>query len=454
MKNKILLSLVTASVLSTQVYANNADDIKLLKAQVNDLQAYIEEVEDALDKTETKILVDKIKLGLGMRVEANDFDTTYADGSSPKNEDVVYRTKLNINMKSKIADNLKFSGRLSSYKNWGDSNTDQMAMANMDSRQGRTPDNDSTLFVERAYLDWSLNKNSDYPMYLTIGRHPSSDGPSYQIKEGTERKGTYDALVFDGSADGVVLTANLNKVLPGTTVVRVGYGMPNNGSTYNDNMKDTKVYVLFVDKTCEKISYKHLIQMYAVKSKDLMVNPDLDVNDKNIGDLDLFGGMFEIQNVKGFDFFAHYSYSVAKPNGQTADLSTMGMTATEGLLTSTAGDTEEKTGHAIWLGTRYNMNKIWSVGAEYNKGSQNWFSYTLSPNDSINKLATRGTAKEVYVSKKINKYANVRFGYVDIDYDYTGTGSWIGEARKITSALGTNVEKEKTNTYLTFNVLF
>jgi len=452
MKNKILLSLVTASVLSTQVYANNADDIKLLKAQVNDLQAYIEEVEETLEKAETKILVDKIKLGLGMRVEANNFDTTYADGSSPKYEDIVYRTKLNINMKSKIADNLKFSGRLSSYKNWGDSNTDRAAMANMDSRQGRTPDNNSVLFVERAYLDWSLNENSDYPMYLTIGRQASSDGPSYQIKEGTARKGTYDALAFDGAADGIVFTANLNKVLPGTTSFRVAYGTPNNGSTYNSNMKDTTVLGFFIDKTCEKISQEHLIQIYTVKSKDLMANPDFGTGDKNIGDLDISGAMFEIQNVKGFDFFAHYSYSVAKPNGETVNLSTMGMTATEGLLTSTDGDTEEKTGHAIWLGTRYNMNKIWSVGAEYNKGSQNWFSYTLAPNDSINKLATRGTATEIYVSKKINKYANVRFGYVDIDYDYTGSASWIGEARKITST--TNAIKEKTNTYLTFNVLF
>jgi hypothetical protein len=217
-------------------------------------------------------------------------------------------------------------------------------------------------------------------------------------------------------------------------------------------MKDTKVYVLFVDKTCEKISHKHLIQMYAVKSKDLMINPNLGENDKNVGDLDLFGGMFEIQNVSGFDFFAHYSYSVAKPNGQTANLTTMGMSDTEGLLSSTYGDTKNKTGHAIWLGTRYNMNKTWSVGAEYNKGSQNWFSYTLSPNDSLNKLATRGTAKEIYISKKINKHANIRLGYMDIDYDYTGSASWVGEATKITST--TNTIKEKTNTYLTFNVLF
>ncbi len=451
MKNKILLNLATIALLSTQTFANNTEEIKLLKAQVNELQKYIEEVEENLESTETKILVDKIKLGLGMRVEANNFQTTYANGSHPLNKGTIYRTKLNINMKSKIANNLKFSGRLSSYKNWGDSNTDTNAGASMDSRQGRTPDSDSSLFVERAYLDWSLNTNSDYPMVLTVGRHPSSDGPSYQIKEGTTRKGTYDALAFDGATDGILFTSNLDKALPGTTSLRIGYAIPNNGSTYNDNMKDTKVRVLFIDKTCEKISYKHLFQFYTVKSKDLVANPDLETEDKNVGDLDISGAMFEINDISGFDLFAHYSYSIAKPNGELVDLGTLG---SQGLLTSTQGDTEEKSGHAIWLGAKYNMNKVWSIGAEYNKGSKNWFSYTLSPNDSINKLATRGTAIELYISKKINKHANVRLGYIDIDYDYTGSGNWIGEPEKITSALGTDNIKEKTNLYLTLNVLF
>jgi len=451
MKNKLLLSMAVASVLSTHVYANTADDIKMLKAKVNDLEAYIEEVEGNLESAETKILTDKIKLGLGMRVEANNIKTTYADGSTPKNEDIIYRTKLNINMKSKISDNLKFSGRLSSYKNWGDSNTDQMAMASMDSKQGRTPDNSSQLYVERAYLDWALNQNSDYPMYLTIGRQASSDGPSYQIKEGTSRKGTYDALAFDGAADGIVFTLNLNKALPGTTSLRIAYGTPNNGSTYNDNMKDTIVSGIFIDKTCELIKQDHLIQLYTVKSKDLMANPAMGTADGNVGDLDISGAMFEIQNVSGFDFFAHYAKSTAKPNGELVNLGAMG---SHGLLTSTVGDKSEKSGHALWLGAQYKANKLWSIGAEYNKGSQNWFSYTFAPNDPINKLATRGTAKEFYITKKINKYANIRLGHVAIDYDYTGSGSWLGAANKISSAFGTNAVKKKTNTYLTFNVLF
>ena len=459
MNKRIILSTALVSTLFAMnvVAASTEERITALENEIKALkgtQETVNEIDERLESVETRTIVDRISLGLGMRVEMNNMSTTYANGTSPANEDPIFRTRLNLNMKSDIADNLKFTGRLSSYKNWGDSNTDVNAMASMDAKQGRTPDNSSALYVERAYLDWALNNGSDYPMFLTIGRQPSSDGPSYQIKEGTTRKGTYDALAFDGAADGIVFTSNLDKLLPGTTSLRFAYGTPNNGSTYNSaTMTDTKVSGVFLDKTCSLLNAEHLIQIYAVNAKDLMANPAAGTNDLNIGDLALYGGMFEVQNIAGFDFFAHYAHSNAKPNGESVNLTTMGYGATEGLLTSTANDTTEKSGSAIWLGTQYTIAD-WAVGAEYNKGSKNWFSFTFSPNDPINKLATRGTATEIYLSKKINKFANVRVGHVAIDYDYTGSGSWLAAPMAITSGLGTGAVKEQTNTYVTFNVLF
>jgi len=467
-KRIILSGLVASSLFAMNVTAASTEDrITALEKEIKALKSTSQEVSeigDRLEAVETRTIIDRISLGLGMRVEMNNVETTYANGTTPANEDPIFRTRLNLNMKSDIADNLKFTGRLSSYKNWGDSNTDQMAMASMDAKQGRTPDNSSALYVERAYLDWNLNVGSDYPMILTLGRQPSSDGPSYQIKEGTTRKGTYDALAFDGAADGAVLTANISKALPGTAV-RFAYGTPNNGSDYNSAMKDTKVSGIFLDSTIGALNTDNLIQVYGVNAKDLMGYPGLaDMNassptfmqsmgDKNIGDLGLYGAMFEVQNIAGFDFFAHYAHSTAKPNGETIAMGATAPMNSLGLLTSTAGDTSEKSGSAVWLGTQYSMGD-WAVGGEYNKGSKNWFSFTFSPNDPINKLATRGTATELYVSKKINKYANVRVGHVAIDYDYTGSGSWLGAPIAMSSALGTGAVKEQTNTYLTLNVLF
>jgi len=176
--------------------------------------------------------------------------------------------------------------------------------------------------------------------------------------------------------------------------------------------------------------------------------------DKNLGDFDIYGAMFEIQNVNKFDFFIHYSYSVAKPNGNTYSWGGRNL----GLLSSaTAVDgasTSNKTGNAVWVGTRYKVDSNYAVGAEYNKGSKNWFSATYAPNDPMNKLAVRGDAIEVYASKTVNKHANIRVGYVDVNYDYTGSGNHLGAPMKISNALGTNAIKEVKNIYLTFNVLF
>jgi len=473
-KRIILSGLVASSLFAMNVTAASTEDrITALEKEIKALKSTSQEVSeigDRLEAVETRTIIDRISLGLGMRVEMNNVETTYANGTTPANEDPIFRTRLNLNMKSDIADNLKFTGRLSSYKNWGDSNTDQMAMASMDAKQGRTPDNSSALYVERAYLDWNLNVGSDYPMILTLGRQPSSDGPSYQIKEGTTRKGTYDALAFDGAADGAVLTANISKALPGTAV-RFAYGTPNNGSDYNSAMKDTKVSGIFLDSTIGALNTDNLIQVYGVNAKDLMGYPGLaDMNassptfmqsmgDKNIGDLGLYGAMFEVQNLGGFDFFAHYAHSTAKPNGKTINMGYGNMGLLSSANTVDGAGTAEATGSAVWLGTQYSMGD-WAVGGEYNKGSKNWFSFTFSPNDPINKLATRGTATELYVSKKINKYANVRVGHVAIDYDYTGSGSWLGAPMAINNPMvvgaPANMQqlKEQTNTYLTLNVLF
>ena len=444
MTKKIILSALTALALATTANAGLAEDI--------------EELDERLEIIETRSYTDKIQLGLGMRVEANNVETTYADGTKPAKEDIIWRTKLNLNMKAKIADNLKFSGRLSSYKNWGDSNTDATAYATIDSRQGRTPDNTSTVYLERAYLDYIVNPGADIPVIVTMGRQPSSDGPSYQIKEGMSRKGTYDALAFDGAADGIVFTANLNKVATGTSA-RIAYGTPsntsNNGSA-TSTVVDTKVTGIFIDKSFSGIGQENLFQIYHVMAKDFNADSSgvAGASDVNVGDFDVSGLMFEVSGINNFDFFAHYARSVAKPNGETMDMSAMGGSPTSGLLTSTAGDTSDKTGNAIWLGVRYKANKDWAVGAEYNKGSKNWFSFTYAPNDPLNKLATRGTATELYVLKNVNKYANIRAGLVNIDYDYTGSGQHLSAPMAMSSTFGTNAIKEKSNVYVTFNVLF
>jgi hypothetical protein len=519
---KIKLSLVVAGLLTTSLSASSIinDDIvstsvgseikvenqkldklekrvlkleKIIKSQqkyIKDLESNSEDIEDIderLEVVETRSFTDKISMGIGMRVEMNNYSNTYVSGKTFSAND-IWRTRLNINMKSRIADNLKFTGRLSMYKNWGDST---QRMTENDSMQGRRPDG-SQLYAERAYLDWVINPKSQVPVVLTIGRQPSSDGPSYHIKEDSTRKGTYDALAFDGAADGIVFTANLNKIIPGTAF-RVAYGTPNvqdnaagtmtqqNYNGYDDegNFNDTKVTGYFIDKTFKSLSFNNLTQAYVVSAKDLNANPNYDTNttlpgkeDINVGDITISGAMFEAQKIGGkFDFFAHYAKSVAKPNGKAimigqdstgnyiygSLLSGYSMNPNTGAKTGYVDDKKEKSGSAYWIGARYAITKSVKLGAEYNKGSQYWYSFTSGSNDPLNKLATRGSVVEGYFSVDLNKHANIRVGYQTIKYDYTGSGSHLGAPTaidEIPAACKDQAIKEASNTYLTFNLLF
>ena len=467
MKNILKMSLV-ASIATFSLHAGttNAELLKKIDAMQKRIDALEEkqldrsdELEDKIDRVETATLVDKINFGLDFRTRVDGYKTK--DGAGNKGSDTnIWSNRLRLNMGAKITDNMKFTGRLSMYKNWSDSNIN--VFSGMDPMQGRRP-NDSGVFVERAYVDWTVLKGQ-LPVILTIGRQPSSDGPSHQFKDNTVRKATYSALSFDGAADGIVATFPLNK-LTGVNgmALRIGYGkgyQDSSNMSYVGNpsgIKDSNVLGAFFD-TGLGIEGS-LLQLSAVQVTDIVSNTTdglgLSTN-KNIGDMTLYTGMLEFTNLMktNLDVFAHVALSQAKPNGVVAAQAGMGNV---GLLTSTLGDTGTKNGSAYWLGARYTLPVIAlnnpRIGLEYNHGSKNWFSFTQGSNDLTNKLATRGDATEIYYIQPINRYAELRLGATFIDYEYTGSGYQISMPMSV-SSMGSLAIDKLTNYYLLFNVSY
>jgi len=480
---KILISAITAAtMISVSANAGELEDriLKLektiadMKAQKAEDEEIIDELDERVSDVEFRSYTDKISFGLGMRVESNHFTNTKLNGD--KYSTTLNRIKVNINMKSKIADDMKFVGRLSMYKNWGDQTP---RMTNLDYSQGRRP-NSSELYVERAYVDWLTNKGSTVPFTVSLGRLSTSDGPSYNIKEDTKRKGTFSALAYDWAMDGVILTANLDKISSGTDV-QFTYFTPSvqdNPKTisqigYDSGIDDTTVTGLIVNKTFKKLSFGNSFQAYYIPATDTTVTvPGTDTasgntETKNLGDMILTGAMMEFTKINGnIDFFTHYAQNEARPNGETISLKngkSAGLLSAVPTATSTTVSTDSIYGHAIWVGTRYHINKVWKVGAEYNKGSKNWFSFTVGSNDPVNKLAVRGEVTEVYVTKSINKYANIRVGYIDINVDNMNSGMIFGSPRSLTDpnvvaqadALSdAGVVSDSRNLYISFNLLF
>jgi len=476
MKKTMKLSLA-ASMLALAMNANASDDINSkidsLQKQINELKNsqldISDELEERIDEVETATMTDKIKFGLDFRTQMNNFDAKDATGKSAKDNNLWFN-RLRLNLSSQMTDDMKFKARLTMYKNWaGDSQINQMS--NVDMIQGRRP-NDSTLFVERAYVDWTAIKG-DIPVTLTIGRGPTSDGPSHQYKDNGVRKATYSALTFDAIADSIVATINLQKVsgVDGMSL-RLAYGKGSQDSqpasyvgNFSDSaLKDMQYYGTFFETGLGMDG--SLLQISTLLTNDVVA---MTPTNANIGELQLSTAMLEFTDFQnsGFDFFAHYAVSQVRPNGNSGFHPQMGNV---GFLTSDMNgdgiqdDTSRKNGHAYWLGARYtmpfeSMNNP-RIGFEYNKGSKNWFNFTQASNSLTNKLATRGDAIEVYYIQPINRFAHIRIGAEMIDYDYTMSGFQVGAPMKVTDmgAMGMGFDfgaiDKLNNYYLVFNVTY
>ena len=86
--------------------------------------------------------------------------------------------------------------------------------------------------------------------------------------------------------------------------------------------------------------------------------------------------------------------------------------------------------YSVYLGTKYDINQDWTMGAEFNYGSKYWFSGTQGAEDMYNKLALRGAAYEVYAMWQFHKYLNAKIGYLNMQEDYTGSGWHFAEPAK------------------------
>lgn len=448
---------------------------ELESAQSSGISAEMEEelgyIDERISLVEELSFQDKIRLGLGFKTRVDNFKSEMASGND-YSDNAIFSTKAHINMDATISDNLKFSGRATMYKYWGDSTRRAPEMA--DISQARVP-GDSGLYMERAYVDWLLG-GDDVQWVLSMGRLPGTDGPSYQFMEGAPRISNYSASLIDTAIDGGILTANMDAVtgIP-NTALRAVYGKPyqeddadtmstNYTGVKSDNqLDDYHTYGIVGEISIPGIS-DSLAAINFLWGKDMIASPLLgsENGNVNVGDFQMIGAFVELPNVvEGLDLFAHANYTNLKPNTgiyekeaaagvnyhlglnkgslleQTELLAAAQMGSADAMIALQAlqddikNDTEERDGHNFWLGMRYTMpfNLAPKIGLEWNYGSKYWWSGTSGSYHPTNKLATRGHAYEAYVLFPVNEYANVRVGYIHQDYEYT-TGH-LGEPIKI-----------------------
>lgn len=429
---------------STAKTVSNSMPSGKLAREMNDIY-------DTLDTVQTKTLMDKINLGAELRTRVDNFSVKnhlyFSDGHTGVREsnDNNWTNRFRLNMDAKIRKNLKFTGRLTAYKNFA-SNTTPDSAGFGDYNSAHVPSG-TDIRLDRAYVDW-VPSGLPFPLAITFGRHPSSEGPPFELKENRKRQSTYPALLFDGEADGIVATLGLERYTGWKkSGLRFAYGKgyQDNDSvnTYLDSpsgLNDTNVFAAFFETEIPGVN-NSLLVLSALRANDMAVDfsnssiPGFTGSKKeNVGDLDLFGIHAQADRVLGsnFDVFLSLGMDHTHPNGQYLTYGPPPNSMKMGLLNNDGNSSHS--GWALYTGLRYTIISAMlnnpKIGFEYNHGSEYWFSFTSGPTELYNKLATRGNAYDFYYIQPFNRNLFGRLGYTYVDYNYGLSAFPVGDMGK------------------------
>jgi len=450
-KKTLLLSTVTALLFSAETGVQDRitvleQELNTLKEQIKQNSADIKESLPILERSEKKAILDRIDFSpeLELRVDKLNYtlgqienENTFIDGVQrrdefTKNFQPAGTVNFKLNMRADISDDLKFNGRM--VINRSSQSNQRLCILSHDIKSASSS---TGVDIDRAYFDYTVLENGDKKFLLTFGILPTTGGTPTQYSQDSTRKSMFPSLVFDMDTYGVIGTQKLNNDSFIRGVVAKAFTLDPNMYIYQcnrENIDNGTITGLYYDTRFDFLG-NSLLSVGINMIHDLKAHPYLgpDVTESNahvLGRMVTYGAGIDIENVADtpLTLFAHTALSNPHGNGAVDDYritSTYpnGFTdanyATGGLLSSN--------GYGIYVGGKYTITSSLDVGGEYNHGSKYWFSATQGAEDPYNKLATRGDAVEAYGIWRFGEYLHLKFGYLYMNEDYTGSGWHFGE---------------------------
>lgn len=398
--------------------------------------------------------------------------STYNPGGDADN-DVMYTSRLRLNMGAEVADNVTFDGRLGMYKVWGDSTgvqvfNGQPTSIGVDGTTVGVPNSD-ILRVERAYFTW--RDIADTPTYLSIGRRPSTGGVPLNLREDELRGGTpMGSLInyqFDGITAGYKITDESTMRLCYGVGYESGFGNGQPLDSPHNDLNDASFLGLNWDVFNTEETFIQTTVARAFNVTDgfngtvvMENNPVTGAEiggpvvmrytpSADLGNIDL-ASIVLLRNEGLFDWFVSANYMHSDPNNVTTPFG--------GLFCDPFEVPESQDGYMIYVGTRFKFNEEKTkVGAEYNHGSEYWFNFAAAEDDIIApKTSTRGDVVEVYVTHRIHKNFVAKLAYILYDFEYSGTGWHMGAPKDLdsTPVLGAQTYDEASMLTLSLSARF
>lgn len=399
----------------------------------------------------------------------------------PKNE-TLYTNKFSLDLHAKATQNVTVTAKLDMYKTFGSQLDDQTTgtyfadrVGVFDGTVGHVP-SDSKLNVDRVYATWS--NIADQPLWLSVGRRPSSNGAPTNLKLNTDRPGNggTPALLVDYAFDGMTLgyAPDIDSLPGAYGKVCYGRGFDSGFRTSGNSLKDTDMLgVALIPVDTDPLR----VWMQWNRGFNIFDFPEMSntafgntAPSVNLGDIDWYGigAMSALKKVGPgtLNFFADFGLSVTHPNNTVS-----ANTGFQGLLTGGFLSPEaptDKTGWGAYAGVRYDLPSKTKLGFEYNHGSKNWIPFSPAADDMwTTKVGTRGNVFEPYIIqeldlKPISSFTSKAFfkiGYQYYDFEYTGSNNWVGAPQKISSIQSSDLLlmtplKKAQDIYATFEVQF
>jgi hypothetical protein len=451
---------------------------KATSAQLSDLSDTIGDFDERADEWD---LAARFKFYGDFRARYDYYNADTVFGRTLKN-DSLFTNRFRLNMRVKATENVEFKGRLAMYKAWGMQSAFTDDSGNMwpvfDGNVTRTPVGDSALYVDRAYVNW--NNIGGAPVWFSIGRRPTTDGPPSQVRMGTDERLATPVAFFNYAFDGLTLGYGYNWGNEdfGSGKVRFCFGRGFEDGLLDDNDINDSDFAGFNWDIAHKGTRLINLQSFMVFNAFNYPNFQDPIINANFGDMSGAGDRKNLGNIihndivyqdqiSNFRYFFSGGWSQSNPNdnGMFNDVPAM-------MMGQTGPNTDNQNGYAFYAGLRYDFDDLGlKLGAEYNYGSEYWIGFTPAADDVyMSKLATRGNVFELYTiydipaGEAMSEYgrAFIRLGYQHYDYQYSGSGDWnmkpydLGNSNDLTSLqmMGMDPVESADQVYLTFEAYF
>ena len=446
MKKTLLFSMAAAAMLANGAMAATVEE------RVAKLEKALAKQKKINSELNSRTAGNHLKFGVDYRFSVDNIQYTMADGSKLGNSD-LYRSRLWIDMGYKYNENLSFTGQLAYNSTFGQRFTSSGADFETFDWLSSESAYDDQIRVRQAYF-FLMDDNlfgADIPYTFSIGRRPSTGGYLANLRE-DDRPASPMAHVINVEFDGASAKFGLEGLttIPGA-YLKFCYGR---GATNADTALGTPTPYATQDLGgLSDIDMGGIILVpyddgqYSVHSLYSYSNDLIDTYDM----MDPSAGMVATGdmhhatiNVKAdgigdgiSDYlddtvvFASYAWSKSMPqkdgNWQVNYFTGGAPVVTQGIMN---GSTEDKLGNSVWAGILLPslLTEGGKWGFEYNQGSKYWRPVTYAEDTAIgSKIATRGTAMEVYMTENlIDDALTFQLRYTMIDNEYTGSQGFFG----------------------------